>query len=532
MKHTGFRLGLLILLFINLLTGKAQTPLTEGGGPSVARCNGALSDQTLLKQDDKSAIFYLHTYSDNPKQQYQGIVTYNKSTGTTYNEDVILPDGYRPLFFRPCGENYFGCYYRLNRTKKSFDYATATFPQKKSTSGVRNITPTVNTSIDITDRADIVKFSAVAPDQSKFAVVLVAPDINYRTHHFYCFVYDKDGNEVWTEKYTPALSGSRFTVHDIELTRKGEILLLVNSVKGKNALVQLFSCTEDGISSVDETVDFGYIQSMKMLRLQNQLKEIFVGGYFSTSTQGGTTGFFNLIYNPDKKTFTSKHHDTFEYKDKTVYDDFTEADYTIKCDHLIELPDKIVMMIGEQYITVQQHGEKSSTAYKHITNNIYGNKFALNGNNLGVIKVQRHISAGSGSLVSQREEGERIGKSALYEKGPAPKMPTFANLGITYSPIVQGSTIYLLYEDLAANYAEDATGWEPAAVEKADNNCVVLTRMDYSADKKVVMMPGKSPQTFHDIWCIDGQDIYFGMSGKKDYSIQKFKLDGRWSWDK
>ena len=71
MKHTSFRLGFLILLFINLLTGKAQTPLTEGGGPKVERCSAALSNSTLLKQDEKSAVFYLNTYSNNPKQQYQ-----------------------------------------------------------------------------------------------------------------------------------------------------------------------------------------------------------------------------------------------------------------------------------------------------------------------------------------------------------------------------------------------------------------------------------------------------------------------------
>ena len=524
MKNKGI-LSIIALFFATFCL-QAQTPLTEGGGPTVAKCNAALSEQTLLKQDDKSAVFYLHNYSDNPRQQYQGIVTYNKSTGTTYNEDVILPDGYRPLFVRPCGDNYFAGYYRLNRAKKSFDYATVTFPQKKSTSGVRNVNPTVNLSINLTDRGDIAKFTAVSPDRSKFAVVLVAPDANYRTPHFYCFVYDPAGNEVWADTLSPALSGSKFTVHDIDLTRKGEILLLVSSSKGKTSLLQLFSCKDDGISSVDETVDFGAINSMKMLRLQS--KEVFIGGYFGNSAQGSTTGFFNLVYNPDKNAFTSKNHDTFEYKDKTVYDDFTEADYTIKCDYLFELPDKIVMMMGEQYKTVQ-HGEK---AYKHITHNIYGNKFALNGKNLGVIKVQRHISAIDASLVSPREEGERIGKSALYEKTSAPKTPTFTNLGITYSPIVKGNTIYILYEDLAANYAEDANSWEPTAVEKADDNCVVLTRMDYSADKKVVMMHAKSSQTFHDIWCIDGNTVYFGMSGKKDYSIQKFKLDGTWSWDK
>lgn len=529
MKNTGFRLGLLILLFINLLTGKAQTPLTEGGGPSVARCNGALSDQTLLKQDEKNAVFYLNTYSDNPKQQYQGLVTYNKSTGTTYNEDIILPDGYRPLFIRPCGENYFGCYYRLNRNKKSFEYATATFPQKKSTSGVRSINPTMQQAIGLYDRNDIVKFAAVSPEQSKFAVVLVAPDANYRTNNFYCFVYDNAGNELWNEKFTPSsLSGSRFTVHDIAVTRRGEILLLVNSLKGKNSLIQLFNCKKDSIFSVDEPINFGPINSMKMLRLQN--KEFFIGGYYNA--QGKTVGFFNLVFNPDKNAFTHRNHDTFEFKGGDTYDGFNEADYLITCDHLIELPDKIVMMLGEQYITYQQHGEKSALAYKHLTNNIYGNKFTLTGSNLGVVKVQRHLTANSGSLIALREEGERIGNSVLAEKTSAPKIPTLTNLGLSYTPIVKGNTVYILFEDNAANYAENANSWDESAVEKADENCVVLTRMDYSTDRKVVMMPSKSPQTFHNIWCIDGDIVYFGMSGKKDYSIQKFKLDGRWSWDR
>lgn len=529
MKNKG--LFSIITLFFAMISLQAQTPLTEGGGPAVERCSAALSEQTLLKQDDKSAIFYLNTYSDNPKLQYQGIVTYNKSTGTAYNEDVILPNGYRPMLVRPCGDNYFGCYYRLNRASKSFEYATVSFPQKKSTNGIRKITPEVRLSFDITDRGDIIKYTAVSPDQSKFAVVFIAPDANYRTPYFYCFIYDNTGKELWYEKFIPSIAGSRFTVHDIAITHRGELLLLLNSMKGKNSnFIQLFSCKQDGITSVDAPVNFGYINSMKMLRLQN--KQIFVGGYFNNTLQGKTTGFFNLIYNPDKNKFTQENTGTFEFRGESVHDELTEADYFVKCDYLYELPDKIVMMMGEQYFTFQQHSEKSSIAYKHITNNIYCNKFTLSGSSLGVTKVPRHLSANHGELAALRDNGERIGNSVLYEKNSSPKSPTFTNLGLSYAPIVKGNNVYVMYEDNAANYLEDATGWEPATIEKADENCVVLTKINYSVDKKVVMAPAKSAQTFHDIWCIDGNDIYFGMSGKKEYTIQKFKLDEKWSWDR
>ena len=528
MKHTGFRLGLLILLFINLLTGKAQTPLTEGGGPNVERCSAALSNTTLLKQDEKSAVFYLNTYSNNPKQLYQGLVTYNKSTNTCYNTDVVMPDGYRPLYVRPCGDSYFGAYYRLDRTKKSFEYATALFPQKKSTDGIRNVTPVSRLSFDISDREDIVKFAASSPDGSKFAVVIVAPDRYFRTSCIYYFIYDNAGNELRYDMIAPATGNNRFTVHDIAINHRSELNILLQTTKGKDNIIQLFRSTPDETTYITETVDFGSINSMKMLRLQN--KEIFVGGYYNAG--GKTAGFFNLVFNPDKNAFTHKNSAPFEFKGDPSYDGFTSADYLVKCDYLFELPDKIVMMLGEQYTTYQQHGEKSAMAYKHLANNIYGNKFTLTGNNLGVVKVQRHLTANSGSLLSQREEGERIGSSVLGEKTSAPKIPTLTNLGLSYAPIVKGNNVYVLFEDNAANYAEDATGWDAATIEKADENCVVLTKMDYSTDRKVVMIPSKASQTFHDIWGIDGDIIYFGMSGKKDYSIQKFKLDGKWSWDR
>ena len=528
MKHTSFRLGFLILLFINLLTGKAQTPLTEGGGPKVERCSAALSNSTLLKQDEKSAVFYLNTYSNNPKQQYQGIVTYNKSTGTAFNEDVVLPNGFRPLYIRPCGDSYFCGYYRLNRAKKNFEYATVLIPQKKSIDGIRKVTPASRFTINISDRDDLSKFTAVSPDGSKFAVVIVAPDLYYRKSAIYYFIYDNNGNELKHDTITPSTGNNRFTVQDIAINHRSELNILLQTTKGKDNIIQLFRCTKDETSCITETIDFGYINSMKMLRLKS--KDIFVGGYYNVG--GKTVGFFNLVFNPDKNAFTHRNHDTFEFKGEDTYEGFTEADYLISCDHLIELPDKIVMMLGEQYITYQQHNEKSAFAYKHLTNNIYGNKFSLTGSNLGIVKVQRHLSASSGELIALREEGERIGSSVLAETASAPKMPTLTNLGLSYSPIVKGSTVYILFEDKAENYAENATGWNESAVEKADENCVVLAKMDYSADRKVVMMPAKPAQTFHDIWCTDGDIIYFGMSGKKDYSIQKFKLDGNWAWDR
>lgn len=303
MNHKVF--SVIIALLFSAFCLQAQTPLTEGGGPAVERCNAALSNHILLKQDDKSAVFYLNTYSNNPKQQYQGIVTYNKTTGTAFNEDMVLPDGYRPLSITPCGDSYFACYYRFNREKKTFEYATASFPQKKSTDGIRKVTPAVRLSFDLADRGDILKYTAVSPDNSKFAVVFIAPDVNNRAPYFYCFIYDNTGKELWYDKFIPNIAGNKFFIHDIALTHKGELVLLINSAKAKSSNIQLFFCKQGEITSVDEPVDFGFVNSMKMLRLQN--KEIFVGGYYSATQTGKTIGFFNLIYTP---TRTSSHNAT------------------------------------------------------------------------------------------------------------------------------------------------------------------------------------------------------------------------------
>ena len=92
--------------------------------------------------------------------------------------------------------------------------------------------------------------------------------------------------------------------------------------------------------------------------------------------------------------------------------------------------------------------------------------------------------------------------------------------------------MYVMYADKFSNFDENNNDWDAANVDKGDEMCVVLTKIDYSVDKKMVMAPNKNAAVFHDIWLIDGQDIYFGMSGKKSYTIEKFKLNKQWNWDK
>ncbi len=535
MKHSVTRLLLVGIIFFNALITNAQTPLVDDLGATVEHCNAAISNHIFLKQDAKSAIFYLNSYSNNPKLQYQGIVTYNKNTGTSYNENIELPAGYRPLYARTAGDQYLAYYYRFNRANRTFEYATASFPQKKSVSGTRQVTPEVRVAIDVTDRGEILKYTAVSQDESKHAVVFIAPNERNQAPYFYCYIYDNTGKELWYDKFLPVIIGNKFSIQDIALSDKGELLLLLYSVKGKNAsmqnpTIQLFTCTKGHIESVDEPVDFGYVNSMKMLRLKN--KDIFIGGYYDATVQSNTTGFFTYIYNPDKNKITDKSHEAIEYRNEHTYDGLTDNDYFIKCDYLFELPDKIVLMMGEQHTSIQEHGEKSSLAYRHHTNDVYCNKFTLGGTSLGLLKVNKHLSVSGNSIVTTHDDGERIGNYLINEKNAFAKNPTFANLSLTYFPIVKGNLVYILYADRFSNYAEDANEWEEAVLEKADENCLVVTKVDYSVDKKVVALPGKTGQTFHDVWVTDGDFVFFGMSGKKDYAIKQLKLNGQWTWDK
>lgn len=524
-----------VVLMFSANTIQAQTPLTTGGGPVIENCSSTLSQHSWLRNDDKTANFYLNTYSPNPKLQYQGIVTYNKSTNTAYTEEIQLPIGYRHLYSRSCGSDYLAYYYRYNAENKTFDYSVAKIPQKKSTEGFKQVNPEVRLSIDLTGRGEIMKYTAVSPDESMYAITFIVPNERNQAPYFYCFIYDKNGTEVWYDKFLPTISGSKFSIQDIGLSDKGELLLLVYATKGKNATVQsptlqLFSCTRGNITSITEPIDYGFINSMKMLRLKN--KDLFIGGYYSEDQQSNTTGYFTYIVGSDPFKITAKAHEAITYRNEVYYDGLTDKDYFIKCDYLYEQSDKIVVMLGEQHTSIQQHGDKSSMAFRHHTNDVYCNRFTLGGTDLGYIRVNKHQSAQSGLTVTTHDDGERIGCYLFTEKRAYEKSPTFANLNITYFPIFKDNEIYILYGDKFSNFDETSVDWEAANMEKGDENCVVLTKVDRSVDKKVVMSPSKAAQVFNSIWLIDGQDIYFGMMGKKSYTIEKFKLNKQWSWDK
>ncbi len=514
---------------------QAQTPLTEGGGPVVEKCFAATSTQCLLRNDDKSAIFYLENYSTNPKLKFQGLVTYNKSTGTSYAEEAVLPLGYHHLYTRTLGAEYLGYYYRYNAEKKTFDFSFARYPQKKSTSGVREINPENRVAIDVTGRGEILKYVATSPDDSKYAFVFIVPDENNKAPYFYCYIYDNTGKELWYDKFLPTIAGTKFSIQDLELSDKGELLLLVyaTKTKGPNVLhptMQLFSCTRGNLTSISEELTFGFVNSMRMLRLANH--DLFIGGYYDETMSSNTTGYFNFIVKDDPMRITSKNHAAFDFASGKSYEGLTDHDYYVKCDYLFEMPDHIIAMLGEQYTSILQHSEQSAVAYRHVTNDIVCNRFTLDGTSLGSVRVDKHVSAQAGAIVTTHDDGEPIGSFRLVEKDVRPKAPTFYNLGLGYVPVVQGSEIFVIYTDKASNFEEESNEWESTTIESATDNCVVVTRVDYGTDKKVVMMPTKAGQTFHDVWLIDGQDIYFGMSGKKAYTIEKFKLNKQWSWDK
>ena len=534
MKKTLLLSIILILTLALPFPCKAQTPLTEGGGAVVPKCSAALSTQTLIRNSDKSALFYLETYSPNVKLQYQGLVTYNKSTGTAFEEDIQLPEGYHHLYTRVIGTELYGYYYRYNAEKKSFDYSVAHYPQKKSVDGVRVVTPENRLSLDLEGRGEILKYVAVSPDDTQYALIFIAPNDRNQAPYFYCYIYDNTGKEIWYDKFLPTIAGNKFSIQDIELSDKGELLLLVYATKGKNATIQnptlqLFSCTRGNLTSITETLDFGFVNSMKMLRLAN--KDLFIGGYYDETQQSNTTGYFTYVVKDEPLRITEKSHAPFDRTKGNEYYNLSDGDYYVKCDYLFEMPDHIVAMLGEQYASIQL-SDKGAMPYRHHTNDIYCNRFTLNGTDLGCIKVNKHTSAQAADIVTTHDDGERIAAFRMEEKTARPKAPTFYNLGIGYVPVVKGSEIFVLYTDLLSNYEEDNNDWNAAEIESPDKNCLVVARMDYSTDKKVIMLPNKAGQTFHNVWLVDGDDIYFGMSGKKSYTIEKFKLDKKWTWDK
>lgn len=527
---------IVVAFFIFYGPTMAQTPVIENRGPVIDNFNNSCEQVSFIQNDGHTANFYFSSIGNSKKADQQAIISYNLNNNHTVEKTITTPFGYHHLYTnQPIHEEsengLISYYYRVNHETQNFEYAIAEINNLSKNSAF-NITPKQRLTLHLSGRGEVMKYIAISPDTSKYAINFIVPNDKNQAPYFYTFVYDNNGKELWYNKFIPQISGSKFSVQDVQLDNNGSLLLLLYSSRGKNQVVfeptvQLFICKKDTTLEASQPIDFGYITSMKLLQMKS--KDYFIGGYYEAENKGYSSGYFNITFDDyTLKTISQMYAPFAVGKQKEIFDDIEDDEYFVKCDYIYELGEKTIVMLGEQFTSLID-----GKNYIHHMNDIFVNKFMLDGKDMGYNRINKHQQLSTSAAVSSHSYGERISGTFLNEKGEPERIASFHELSLSYYPIRKGDQIYVLYTDKASNYREEQQNIESANIQHPEELCVALAKINYNMDKKVILLPeSKSDQLFRGIMLNDDNTIYFGMAGKKNFSIEHFDLNERWSWDK
>ncbi|MBO4655708.1 MAG: hypothetical protein J5644_09190 [Bacteroidales bacterium] len=500
----------LTLIFIIMMAGLGL-PLqaqTTPSGPIIMNFSKEHYDHAVLSNNDQQLVAYCSPIWQKLKKCYHSIVTYDKRTNITSSCVLNLSSDYKRLVALDAGDSYFVAYSRYPKATE-YEFSTTNIP--KDCANDYTVTPRTELSLDIDRNGYVQSFVAESGDHTKHAIVLVGINKKQMADKFYFYVYDDAGHEVLSKVLAPEIYGDSFSVEDLAVTDDGDALLLMRTgTKDKtgHSSIHLLACTQEGGKSYVERTPFGEIQSMRLLVLKNG--NYFVGGYCAEEQEKPTSEYFSCIFNKKLGNFEpAKHYKLSEnQKPKHEFMLLYFTRYYTHCAAIHELDNGEVVMIGEHRAMVIETGQ--GTTYYHYAGDI----------------IYQHFDADGGSM-----HAKRLAKyqACTFEKGAGSHDATwftYDKLGISFSSFVSGNSVYVMYQDHQDNYSKKDGSTMYSTITTRAKSCTVLARLDDDgAEMKMVMVPGKTKRTFHNLWLFDGKEIWFGMYCLKDYSLEHSALN-------
>lgn len=539
MKKFCFLLAFVIIATVSLF---AQTPLVQGAGAVVPEYLYRVSEHNLIYEDDEQFVSYHHSYGYGKKNDYHAFVYYDKSRKSVYEEKLTVPLNYRYISSYVDGDNVNLFYYCIDKKLQTCKIYTTKALLSKSSNGIQELKLEEVFSQKLGKKAEALSYTAQSPDGTKNAFAVVLLDGKDVMKGVYVYSCDNKGAELWSNIYTPKMSGNTFSIEDVQISNKGKVLMLVSTSTAEkrkviNPTVQLFSINEHDVISMDMPVKFGTISSMKMMILEDG--NYMVGGYYGVKKLE-TAGYFTAIFNEREEELVQATNVEFEVKTKNIGENDIDPTCITECRGLYQLDNEYIALLGEQRWTVmfvdQRTGQKS---YSHFLGNILCTLISDEGENGGTEVIAKRQTIGMKEQVGERNSGERRVAFAVagfnVNSGAGEPVYQYQNVGLSFYPIVKGHDIYFIYTDNIINYNGKNKGKERASINigKTKNTCLVMAKFANLGDveRKVVMLPSKMKEVFNTIWNVDDDRVYFGAFGKKIYNIYHFDIDGQWSWD-
>ena len=358
--------------------------------------------------------------------------------------------------------------------------------------------------------------SAKSPDKQFFAITMLLTDKQNNLKDLFTATFNNEGDLLWQTTSTPSLENNFFNIADMQVSNAGIVYYCISSYskvdhKIFDNKVHLYSVENNSTDIQYEDIDFGSIKDMKMKFLKNG--KIFIGGYYSEKPQGNAIGSFSFTFDPVSLAILNNDYQPFnsDYKESIVSNTIDERlinqQIRISCDHIFELDNGKIIMLGEQradFATSSSFGTKYTCYAKYILTNTFTPK----GDCDKYYMIQKN----------------QCGSTSLYYSNPQ-------EVFVSYSAFNNENNVYLIYNDLTNNLSKKTSGAEIFKIKNPlhrinKNSCVTLIMIDKNDDvsKLNIMDCPTVKKVFNQIMYINGNDIVFDAYSRKSNSLSKFTL--------
>lgn len=515
-------LSLIILFFAIVNSAYTQEPVIEEPlGTPVPNFNFQNANIQMIADLDQGILFYQNNTPANDNTGIKQLILYSKDNKEIQTLELSLPDGNNYITSKILDDEVVLFYFLHNLKTRTIQLNTAITGIPESASDSKSLKPKTEFTYNVDPKTTTKAFFAESNDKNYFSICLTTLNEMKSINKIYVVVYNKKLEIEWMQEFQPDFKLKQTEISDFKLTNAGKALLLLNTFntdkrKQFNHELQLVSMYKDNdFTKFSSICDFGIIQSMKLLVLKNG--KYFVGGYYAEKPTTTTAGYVTFTFDPRKEKevltkYVTKFNENYKERVPTGFEEPARinTDYNLKCDYLWELPNDFVVMLGEQFLeTKSVDPKKEITIYTYNCKNLFYHQFALDGINAG------------------------------YDVYPKPQVGTsltpvndIHQLGISYSAFLDGSTVYLIYNDHITRFIDKEDVLFSYDTEEREDGILVMAKIKKIGylESKLIMLSPKDTY-YQNVWFADLSKIVFGLVTKKTYNLEQFEIMNEWEWE-
>ncbi|MDD4209239.1 MAG: hypothetical protein PHI52_02760 [Bacteroidales bacterium] len=332
----------------------------------------------------------------------------------------------------------------------------------------------------------------ISSDNLKFAVFNIVYDKDDNIKSFNTTVFDQAGQKIWQNSISPDFSNKTINVHTFLLSNEGNVYLCISSYnenkkKTSNEKIHLIEVKENESNMYEGTEHIGYIKAASLKILKNG--NVFIGGYYAKERDDECLGSFSLMYDTKAQTIENFSHKDFpEIMSKKDIE-------SLSFNEIVELSNGNIALLGEQFKIQIYYQERLGNSYQYYLNNIIYTSISNDGTIEDYKLIRKKQNSGT--------YDSRIGIKSLY---------------LSYYAFEKNGSLYLLYNDNAANVDMNKESVKPFYPRKVKSSIVKLVKIDGEDISSQVLINGKiDKQILRSFLFVNDNNIIVSSLGKELY---------------